>query len=356
MAEPTSAILSRTIAAIAPIEATVAEAAQAELDNKTKPRGSLGRLEQLAAQLAGVRGRLDIDPLQAAIVVAAADHCYAEAGVSAYPQQVTAQMLRNFVNGGAAVAVLAHQVAAPLHIVDVGVAERVDDPRIRSVRIRPGTANAAEGPAMTSSEALAAIEAGVALARQLAAEGVAVLALGEMGIGNTTAASALTAALLRLAPRSVCGRGSGLDEASLERKIVVVERALRINKVDTRSPLATLAAVGGLEIAFLCGAILAGAAERLAVVLDGFIVGAAALVAARVAPSCLPYLIAAHVSPEPGHRRILEALELRPLLDWQLRLGEGSGATLVLPLLQQAAAVFCQMATFAAAGVSDSGR
>ena len=356
MPEPSSAELGRTIAAITPIDAAVERAAQMELDGKTKPRGSLGRLEQLAVQLAGIRGRLDIHPLHSAVVVAAADHGYAEAGVSAFPRQVTAQMLRNFVAGGAAVAVLAQQCAVPLHVVDVGVVEQVDDSRIRSVRVRAGTRNAAGGPAMTLGEALSAIEAGISLAGELAADGVGVLALGEMGIGNTTAASALTAALLRVEARTVCGRGSGLDDCGLERKIGVVEQALRVNQTDGRSPLAALAALGGLEIAFLCGVILGGAAEHVVVVLDGFIVGAAALVATRLAPASSTYLIAAHLSPEPGHQLILESLGLRPLLDWQLRLGEGSGATLVLPLLQQAAAVLCEMATFAAAAVSDSGR
>jgi nicotinate-nucleotide--dimethylbenzimidazole phosphoribosyltransferase len=206
------------------------------------------------------------------------------------------------------------------------------------------------------AETRAAIEAGAVAAAELAADGIAVLALGEMGIGNTTAASALTCALLGVPPERVCGPGTGLDDAGVARKVRTVAQALRANPAAARTPLAALAGVGGLELAFLVGAALGGAANRLVLVLDGFIVGAAALVAARLAPAVAQSMVAAHVSPEPGHRLLLEELELTPLLDWQLRLGEASGATIVLPLLRQAAAILTEMSTFEAAGVNDAGR
>jgi nicotinate-nucleotide--dimethylbenzimidazole phosphoribosyltransferase len=348
--------LASLAAAVAPLDATAAAAARTELDRKTKPRGSLGRLETLAVQLAAVRGTLSLASLPAAVLVAAADHGYAAAGVSAYPQEVTRQMLRNFAAGGAAVSVLTHAVGARLEIVDVGVVDGDAHPSLRSMRIAAGTRNAAEGPAMTADEGWAAVEAGAAIATELADADVAVLALGDMGIGNTTAASALAAALLAVPPDEVCGPGTGLDDAGISRKIETVTRALRVNAAAMDDPFKTLTAVGGLEIAFLVGVILAGAAARLVLVLDGFIVGAAALVAARVAPASAGYMVAAHVSPEPGHRLLLNDLGLTPLLDWQLRLGEASGATLVLPLLKQAGAILADMATFEGAGVSDSGR
>jgi nicotinate-nucleotide--dimethylbenzimidazole phosphoribosyltransferase len=348
--------IAQAIVAIEPVDSRWAKQAQAELDRKTKPRRSLGRLEDLAVQLAAIRRRLDLLPLEAAIVVAAADHGYAAHGVSAYPQEVTRQMLSNFVSGGAAVAVLARQSGARLVVVDVGVADALPHPEIVGVRIARGTADATAGPAMTSAELEAAIEAGRATASELAEEGIAVLALGEMGIGNTTAAAALCAALLGLDPAEACGPGTGLDAAGIARKTRVVEQALRVNAVDGSDPLAALAAVGGLEIAFLTGAILGAAERRQAVVLDGFIVGAAALVAARLAPAVVGYMVAAHVSPEPAHRLALGSLGLAPLFELDLRLGEGTGAALALPVVRAAAALLVEMATFDSAGVSDSGR
>jgi len=341
---------------IAPVDSTVAAAAAAELDRKTKPRGSLGRLESVAVQLAAIRGTLALGALPAAVIVAAADHGYAQEGVSAYPQSVTREMLRAFAHGGAAVSVLARTTGTRLEIADVGVVGAERHPSIRSVRVVAGTRNATRGPAMTPEESAAALSAGALLAGELADDGIAVLALGEMGIGNSTAAAALAAALLPAAPCLVCGAGTGLDPTGIRRKVDAVGRALTANRIDPSLPLEALAAVGGLEIAFLVGAMLAGAARQLVLVLDGFIVAAAALVAARIAPSIRGYMIAAHLSPEPGHRLLLEELELDPLLHWQLRLGEGSGATLVLPLLRQAGAILCEMATFEAAGVTDAGR
>lgn len=335
-------LLSDTVTRIEPLDADAATAVQHALDTKTKPRGSLGRLEQLAVHLAGIRGTADLASLDTAIVVAAADHGVAAEGVSAYSQEVTTQMLANFEAGGAAVCVLARAAHAALHVVDVGVGN--------------GTRNIAIGPAMDRAGAVALIERGIATAAQLADDGADAIALGEMGIGNTTAAAAVSAALLAVPPRDVCGPGTGLDVEGVARKIAVVERALGVNRPPAGDPVAVLASVGGYELAFLCGVVLGCAAERVAAVLDGFIVGASALAAVELAPAARDFLIAAHRSPEPGHGVVLNALGLEPLLDLGLRLGEGSGAALALPLLRAAVAVQKEMATFDAAGVTDAGR
>jgi nicotinate-nucleotide--dimethylbenzimidazole phosphoribosyltransferase len=348
--------LTLTIERIAPLDEAAMRAAEQELDQKTKPRGSLGRLERLAAQYAGIRGDASPPPPVPAVLVAAADHGYADDGVSAYPAEVTAQMVRTFAAGGAAICVLAREAGARLVVVDAGVREPVDSPAVRSVRIGGGTANAAGGPAMSRDQALRAIAAGIGLARELAAEGVTAVALGDMGIGNTTAAAALHASLLGVEPARVCGPGTGLDANALRAKVLVVERALAANPLSGDDPVDTLAALGGFEIALLTGAILGAASKRLAVVLDGFIVGAAALLAARLAPETRSYFIAGHLSPEPGHRLALDELGLDPLLSLELRLGEGTGAALALPLLRAAVAILSEMATFEAAGVTDAGR
>lgn len=348
--------LTPTIEQIAPLDEAAMRAVEEEFDRKTKPRGSLGRLERLAAQYAGIRGDAAPPQPQPAVLVAAADHGYAQEGVSAYPADVTAQMVRTFASGGAAICVLAREAGARLVVVDAGVCVRVDVPGVRSIRIGAGTANAARGPAMTREQALRAISAGIGLARELGADGVTAIALGDMGIGNTTAAAALHASLLGLEPARVCGPGTGLDADGVQAKVSVVERALATNPLTGHDPVDTLAALGGFEIALLTGAILGGASERMAVVLDGFIVGAAALAATRLAPAARDYLVAGHLSPEPGHRLALEELGLDPLLELELRLGEGTGAALALPLLQAAVAILTEMATFEAAGVTDAGR
>ena len=331
-----------------------AAAARAAFDAKTKPRGSLGELEALAVRIAAIRGTASPGPLRAAVVVAAGDHGYAARGVSAYPQEVTAQMLANFAAGGAAINVLARTAGARLVVVDAGVLRPVEHPAIRSLRVGAGTADATEGPAMPREQALAGIAAGAELAAELAADGIGVVALGDMGIGNTTAASALCAALLPAEPEAVCGRGTGIDEEGLARKVEVVRRALAAN--DVMDPVSALAALGGHEIAFLVGVCLGAAAEGAVVLLDGFVTGAAALVAARLAPDAAGRLVASHRSPEPGHALVLADLGLRPLLDLGLRLGEGSGAALALPLVGAALAILADMATFEAAGVTDAGR
>jgi nicotinate-nucleotide--dimethylbenzimidazole phosphoribosyltransferase len=346
--------LEELLARIGPVDDAAGRAAQAALDAKTKPRGSLGELEALAARVAAIRGTASPGQLRAAVVVAAGDHGYAARGVSAYPQEVTAQMLANFAAGGAAINVLARQAGARLVVVDAGVLHQVEHPAIRSLRLGAGTADATGGPAMTRERVLAGIAAGAGLATELAGEGIGIVALGDMGIGNTTAASALCAALLPAEPASVCGRGTGIDEEGLARKIDVVRSALAAN--DVADPLAALAALGGHEIAFLVGVCLSAAAEGAVVLLDGFVTGAAALVAARLAPNAAGRMVASHRSPEPGHTLVLADLGLRPLLDLGLRLGEGSGAALALPLVGASLAVLADVATFEAAGVTDAGR
>jgi nicotinate-nucleotide--dimethylbenzimidazole phosphoribosyltransferase len=328
------------------------------LDAKTKPPGSLGRLEVLACRLAAIRGEVPGGVLLPAIVVAAADHGVAAEGVSPYPQEVTGQMLANFAGGGAAVSVLAREAGARLVVVDAGV---VDPPRVDGVRaairneIR-GSDNIAHGAAMPRSVAVALIEDGVALAEELATEGIGIVGVGDMGIANTTAASAVCAALLPSDPSAVCGPGTGLDGPGVSRKIEVVRVALQANDLGegrgAPDPVGVLASVGGLEIAFLTGVMLGAASRRVPVLLDGFVTGASALVAAGLAPDVTGSLIAATRSPEPGHRFVLERLGLVPLLDLGLRLGEGSGAALALPLVRAATAILTDMATFDSAGVS----
>lgn len=331
-------MLDELVARIGGADAAAAADAQRALDAKTKPRGSLGRLEELAVRVAAARP----GPLRPVIVVAAADHGVAAEGVSAYPQIVTRQMLGNFARGGAAVSVLARVAGAEVRVVDVGVG-------------RP-TANIANGAAMPRLEAERLVGEGAALARGLAAEGFGLVGLGEMGIANTTSASALAAALLPAEARAVCGRGTGLDDAGLRRKVEVVERALAANDVHAADPLGVLAALGGFEIAFLVGLALGAAAEPLVVLLDGFISSVAGLIAVALAPAARNAMVAAHLSPEPGHALVLEALGLDPLLRLGLRLGEGSGAALALPLVGAAVAILEEMATFDEAGVADAGR
>jgi nicotinate-nucleotide--dimethylbenzimidazole phosphoribosyltransferase len=351
-----SAALHAAIARVRPSGRRIALQTARLLDAKTKPPGSLGRLEDLAVRLAAIRGEVLTGELSSAIVVAAADHGVAIEGVSPYPQEVTGQMLANFAAGGAAVSVLARQTAARLVVVDAGVVAppAVDGVRSEVVEGVRGTGNIATGPAMALDVGLRIVERGLALADELADDGIGILGVGDMGIGNTTCAGALCAALLPADPLRTCGPGTGLDEAGVAHKVAVVRRALAANGLDGGSvdPLETLASVGGLEIAFLTGVILGAASRRVPVLLDGFVTGAAALVAHAIAPAVGGCLIAATRSPEPGHGLVLERLGLEPLLDLRLRLGEGSGAALALPLVRAAIAIVTDMATFEAAGVS----
>jgi nicotinate-nucleotide--dimethylbenzimidazole phosphoribosyltransferase len=348
-------LLADTIARIHPPDEQIRTAAARALDAKTKPRGSLGRLETLAAQVAAVRRDPHPGPLSAAVVIAAADHGVTDEGVSAYPSEVTRQMVANFATGGAAISVLARLRGTRLVLVDAGVAEAVALPGVHAVRIGAGTRNFLHEPAMTRAQALEALTAGIELAAELAAEGAGLLVLGEMGIGNTTTASALCAALLPAEPERVCGRGTGIDDQRLAHKVAVVRAALARHAPAPDDPLGTLAALGGFELALLAGVALGAAERRLVILLDGFVVGAAALVAARLAPASVGSMVAGHRSPEPGHRLVLDELGLEPLLELGMRLGEGSGALVALPLVDAALALLREMATFGAAGVTDTG-
>ena len=350
--------VSVTLARIHGADASCAEAAQRCMDVKTKPRGSLGRLEEIAVRVAGIRRTASLGPLPSALIVAAADHGIAAEGVSAYPQEVTAQMVQNFAADGAAVCVLARRAGARLVVVDVGVASEIGDvPGVQRLRMGRGTANSTRGPAMAVADAFEALAAGIELVEALSSEGVGIVGLGEMGIANSTSASALAAALLPADPPDVCGRGTGVDDNGLVRKLAAVRRALDANAdaIETGGPEGVLAAVGGFEIGLLAGVALGASAANMPVVLDGFITGAAALVAARMAPACTESMIASHRSTEPGHRLILEDLGLAPILDLGMRLGEGTGAALTIPIVNASLALLDEMATFVSAGVTDAG-
>ncbi len=319
----------------------------------TKPAGALGRLEDLAVQVAGLRGSARPARHNKLVVVFAGDHGVTREGVSAYPSAVTAQMVLSFVRGTAAVGVLARAACARLVVVDVGVdAEFAPNLPIEHCKVRPGTASFVQGAAMERSEAIAAMCTGADVITAELSRGIDLLALGEMGIGNTTAAAAVAAVLLGRDPADVVGRGTGVDDVGVRRKIAAVRRGVEVNQPDPNDPVGVLAAVGGLEIAALTGAMLRAAAARVPILLDGYIVGVAALAAARLAPAACPYFIAAHRSVEPGHRLVLSTLGLRPLLELDMRLGEASGAALALSIVDAALATHDGMATFAEAGVS----
>nr|WP_240036513.1 nicotinate-nucleotide--dimethylbenzimidazole phosphoribosyltransferase [Halomonas urmiana] len=324
------------------------------LDTLTKPPGSLGRLEALAVTLAGLTGEDFPGVTPPGVVVFAADHGVAEEGVSAFPQAVTAQMVANFVAGGAAINVFSRRIGARLEVVDVGVASELPPGGIVRDRVRPGTANLAREDAMSRDEALAAIAAGRRAARRAAEAGCRCLIAGEMGIANTTASSAMLAALTGAPVAELVGPGTGMAGEALAHKRTVIEAALAERGPDPADPLDLLARLGGLEIAAMAGAYLEAAARRLPILVDGFIATVAALTACRLEPALRPYLIFGHRSHEPGHRVALEALGAEPLLDLDLRLGEGTGAVLAFPLLEAATAMLAEMATFGAAGVDDS--
>jgi nicotinate-nucleotide--dimethylbenzimidazole phosphoribosyltransferase len=343
--------LDRLVTTVVPPDEGVAAAARRRLDSLTKPRGSLGRLEELIVRVVVITGNPLPQIETPVIFTLAGDHGVAAEGVSAYPQAVTAQMVENFVRGGAGVNVLARHVGARVVVADLGVAAPLADGNgVVRYRVAPGTRSITQGPAMTRDEALRAIAAGAALVDEAAPDCVGT---GEMGIGNTTSASALTAALTGADPAMITGRGTGVADDVWVKKVEAVRRALAVNRPDPRDPLGVLAAVGGFEIAGLVGVVLAGAARRAPVVLDGFIATAAALVAARLAPGARDYMIAAHRSAEPGHVRLLEALGLTPYLELGMRLGEGTGSALGIGLLRAALACYRDMATFGEAGVSE---
>ncbi len=348
--------LQATIEAIGSVELLLAERVRRHLDSLTKPPGSLGRLEQIALRYCLITGTDRPRVGKKRIVTFAGDHGVSEEGVSAYPKQVTAQMVRNMLAGGAAVNVLARHIGAEVQVVDIGVDDPLEAaPRLCRRKVASGTRNIAEGPAMTGEEARAAVLVGVELARQAAEEGVTLLGAGEMGIGNTTPSAALFAAILDCPVEQVTGRGTGVDDASLARKRQVVEGALSVNADHLADPLGTLAALGGLEIAGICGLVLGAASSQMPVVIDGFISTAGALVAMRLCERISDYLFFSHCSDETGHRHVLDVMGVEPLLDLRMRLGEGTGAALAMSVIEAAVKLYSEMATFGSAGVSDAG-
>ena len=344
------------IEALGPLDDGARAAAAAHLDRLTKPPGSLGRLEEIVIRLAGITGDAFARVDRRVAIVAAADHGVTRQGVSAYPSDVTAQMVANFVAGGAAINVLARRAGARVVVADLGVDHDFPpDLPIVHARVGRGTADLSQGPAMSGAAARRAVASGIALARRVTARrrrGLTVVGTGDMGIGNTTASSAIVAAVTGARVRDVTGRGTGIDAAAWELKVATIERALAVNRPESGDALDVLSKVGGFEIGALVGVILGAAARRSPVVIDGFISGAAALLAATLCPAVRPYLIPAHSSVEIGHRLVLERLELAPLLTLNLRLGEGTGAAVAMQLLDDAVAIMHQMATFDSAGVS----
>jgi nicotinate-nucleotide--dimethylbenzimidazole phosphoribosyltransferase len=347
--------LADVIAAIAPPDAAAMAAAAERQDRMTKPRGSLGLLEDVSVRLAGLAGTCPPPlPEPACVAVFAADHGVHAQGVSPWPQEVTAQMVANFLAGGAVVNAFAAQVGAEVTVIDVGVAASLEAvPGLLPRKIAPGTADFTEGPAMTREQAVAALTVGLEVARDLVAAGNRCLITGDMGITNTTASAALICAFTGADPAEATGRGTGIDAATYARKVDVVCRGLARHRPDPADPVGVLAAFGGFEHAALAGFILGGAALRVPVILDGIIAGAAALAAVALAPAAAGACFAGHRSTEPGHAVTLNHLGLRPLIDLGLRLGEGSGALLALPLVQSAARALRDVATFDSAGVAD---
>ena len=349
-----SPLVDETVESITALDEAAMSAARARQDTLTKPPGSLGRLEDLSVMLAGMFGQAVPRISRKTVILAAADHGVVAEGVSAYPQEVTPQMVYNFLRGGAGINVLARQAGADIVILDAGVAADLEpNPLLRSVKVAYGTANMAAGPAMTREQAVRCLELGIDVAREQIGEGADLLACGDMGIGNTTASSAITAVATGADPAVTTGRGTGLDDPGLAHKVEVVRRAIRVNSPDPADGLDVLTKVGGLEIGVLAGAMLGTAASNRPVVVDGFISGAAALIAWLISPTARDYFIAAHQSVEPGHRVGLDAMGLTPLLDMNMRLGEGTGAALAMHLIEAAALCLAEMATFAEAGVSE---
>ena len=346
--------IEHLITRIQPLDQEAMAAARARQDMLTKPQGSLGRLESLSIQLAGITGQARPRIEHKVVTVMAGDHGVVAEGVSAFPQEVTPQMVLNFLYGGAAINVLAKHVGARVVIVDMGVAAEMQaHPQLVSRRVAAGTANIARGPAMTHDQAEQSILSGAEVVEAEIARGLDILATGDMGIGNTTPSAAIACAVTGRTPSEIVGRGTGVDNDGLKRKVQAVEDALRINRPNPNDGLELLSKVGGFEIGGLAGAILGAAAHRRPVVIDGFISTAAAIIAVTLAPQVREYLIAAHCSQELGHRLMMDWLGVAPLLDMHMRLGEGTGAALAMSVVEASCKILDEMATFGEAGVSE---
>jgi len=345
--------LKAIINSISSVDRSLEKEIQFHIDNLTKPPGSLGKLEEIALTYCLIFNTLQPQWGKKRLFVFAADHGVAVEGVSAFPQEVTSQMVRNMAAGGAAINVLARHVGAEAKIIDIGVKDSLEGVSgIIPKKIKPGTNNIAIGPAMAEEEAYQAIEIGIELAQEAYKEGVTLIGTGEMGIANTTSASALFTALLPASAEEVTGYGTGIDEITRLKKIEVIKRALKVNQNHLNHPFSTLAALGGLEIAAICGVILGAASLRIPVVVDGFISSAGVLVAGKLCPQVKDYLFFSHCSDEMGHRIFFERFGAAPLLDLKLRLGEGTGAALAMSLIEAAIKLYNEMATFSGAGVS----
>jgi len=344
--------LANVIGRVRPLDEHAVKLADIHLANLTKPPGSLGKLEAMARQLAGITGVVQPDLAKKAIIVMAADHGVCEEGISAFPAEVTPQMVMNFMSGGAAVNVLARQAGADVRCVDIGVNAELDHPDLHKRKLMYGTNNMAKGPAMDHATTVKAMLVGIELVEELYGEGYRLFATGEMGIGNTTASSAIMAVLTGCAVEDAVGRGTGIDDARLAHKIDVIRRAIDTNKPNGEDPFEAVAKVGGLEIAGLAGVMIGAAAKRCPVVIDGFISSAAALVASRLSPDTVHYMIGSHLSEERAHGELLKAIGLSPVIHLDMRLGEGTGAALCLHLVEAAQRIMKEMATFDSAGVS----
>lgn len=346
-------ILEAALAMIKPVDPALLAAAQAKLDNKTKPLGSLGRIEEFGRRVAAISGSMKPDLSKKVIYTFAGDNGVVEEGVSAFPKEVTPQMVFNFLNGGAGVNVLARHAGAQVRIVDMGVDfDFGSAPGLIDRKIARGTKNLAKEPAMSRLEAVAALEAGITLALEAKEEGIAMLGTGDMGIGNTTPSSAIIAAFSGIPVRELTHRGTGINDEALEKKISAIEKGLGVNRPDKNDPLDVLAKVGGFEIAGIAGLVLGAAAAGIPVVVDGFISTAGALIASELHPSVKEYIFAAHKSVEIGHTYMLERMNAEPILDLNLRLGEGTGGALAMILIEAGAKVLCEMASFEEAGVT----
>lgn len=349
MQEVSRMTLEETMQKIRPVDAAAMAAAKQHWDGLGKPLGSLGRLEKALIQIAGIQRTGDVHIDRKALVIMCADNGVVEEGVTQCGQEVTATVAENFLDEKSCVAIMCRRAGTKICPVDIGMA--VDTPRVEKRKIAYGTKNMAKEPAMTREQAVAAIEVGIAKAEELHAQGYEMLATGEMGIGNTTTSSAMTAVYLGLDVETVTGRGAGLSSHGLQRKIHAIKQAIAVNQPDPEDPLDVLAKVGGLDIAGMCGLFLGGAAQQMPVVMDGFISQVAALTAVRLVPECADYILASHVSEEPGANILLKALEKDAFLTCGMRLGEGSGAVALFPILDFASDIYHKMSTFVQADI-----
>jgi len=350
--------IEQVISRIKPLDSKLMNEAQRRLDNLTKPRGSLGRLEEFAKQVVGITGSLKPEFKDKLIFTMAGDHGVVEEGVSAFPQEVTPQMVYNFLREGAGINVLARHVEAKVIVIDMGVAEKIKNQKSKiknfiDKKVGFGTRNMTKGPAMTKEEAIRSIETGIEVFEEEFRKGIDIVGTGDMGIGNTTPSSALAAIFTGRPVEDVTGRGTGVDDKGLKNKIEIIKKALEVNRPDPKDAIDVLSKVGGFEIGGIAGVILAAASKRVPVVIDGFISGVAALVAYHLEPKVKDFMIAGHCSVESGHRVILDHIGLRPILDLNLRLGEGTGAVLAMGIVDAGLKIMTQMATFKNAGVSE---